>query len=123
MKNKTLILLMLLLTLLISGCVFTAFTAKEVKTMSRDEAETKALNFLYQSTQNKEVYDREVTTTNYVLDSWKEENIWHVIIYVGHTLIEVLVYDDETNNIKVLTKTDWLSKAPQEVKSKIYSRS
>jgi len=119
MKNKTLIVSMLLLTLLISGCVFTAFTTKKVKTMSRDEAEAKALQFIYKYTSNKEVYDREVTVKNYVFDSWKEENIWHVIIYVGHTFIEALVYDDGTNDIKVLPKTDYWKKVPQEVKAKI----
>ncbi|MDP2906893.1 MAG: hypothetical protein Q8O03_03045, partial [Nanoarchaeota archaeon] len=75
MKNKTLILLILLLTALISGCVFTAFTTKEVKTMSREEAEARALKFVYEHTTNKEIYDREITVKNYVFDSWKEENI------------------------------------------------
>ncbi len=120
MKNKTLILLILLLTVLISGCVFTAFTTKKVKPISRDEAELKALNYLYQNTKNKEIYDREVTVKNYVFDSWKEEKIWHVIIYVSHTFIEALVYDDGTDQIKVLTKTDYWKRVPKDVKTKVY---
>jgi hypothetical protein len=118
MKNKTLIML-LVLTILISGCVFTAFTTKKVKTISREEAEAKALQFVYEHTSNKEIYDRELTVKNYVFDSWKEENVWHVIIYVSHTFIEVLVYDDGTDQIKVLTKTDYWKKVPTDVKTKI----
>lgn len=87
--------------------------------MSRDEAEVKALQFVYEHTSNKEIYDKELTTKNYVFDSWKEENIWHVILYVSHTLIEVLVYDDGTGQIKVLQKTDYWKKVPKDVKTKI----
>lgn len=121
MKNKTLIPLILVLTVLVSGCVLTAFTTKEVKTgeMSREEAELKALNFVYQHTKNKEIFDKELTIKNYAFDSWKEENTWHVILYISHTIIEVLVYDDGTNQIKVLTKTDYWKKVPTDVKTKI----
>ena len=120
MKNKTIIItLSLILLLLTSGCI-NSFMTKEVKTMSREEAEAKALQFVYEHTSNKEIYDREITVKNYVFDSWKEENVWHVILYVSHTFIEVLVYDDGTNNIKVLTKTDYWKKVPKDVKTKIF---
>ena len=120
MKNKIFITILLILIILISGCT-TSFTTKEVKTgISRDEAEAKALKFVYEHTSNKEIYDREITVKNYVFDSWKEENIWHVIVYVSHTFIEVLVYDDDTNQIKVLTKTDYWKKVPTDVKTKVF---
>ena len=119
MKNKTLITILLILIILISGCT-TSFTTKQTKTgMSRDEAEAKALKFVYEHTSNKEIYDKELTIKNYVFDSWKEENIWHVIIYVGHTFIESLVYDDGTDQIKVLQKTDYWKKVPKDVKTKV----
>lgn len=120
MKNK-LIVLLLISIILISGCGFTSFTTKEgeQKKMSRDEAEFKAFKFLYEHTKNKEVYDQELKVQNYVFDSWKEEDIWHVIIYVGHTFIEIWVYDDGSDNIKVLQKTDYWRTVPKEVKAKI----
>ena len=117
MKNNLIILL--ICTLLISGC-FTGFTTKDEEGISRVEAEAKALQFLYDHTTNKEVYDRELKLENYVFDSWKEEDIWHVIIYLGHTFIEVLVYDDGTEKIKVLAKTDYWRRVPKEVKSTVY---
>ncbi len=119
MKNKTIIMLLVLI-ILISGCT-TSFITKQVKTgMSREEAEAKALEFVYEHTSNKEIYDRELTVKNYVFDSWKEENTWHVILYVSHTFIEVLVYDDDTGQIKVLTKTDYWKKVPTDVKTKVF---
>ncbi len=111
---------MLISILLISGCGLTSFTAKDAEKMSRDEAEFKAFKFLYEHTKNKEIYEKELKVENYVFDSWKEEDVWHVIIYVSHTFIEVLVYDDESENIKVLTKTDYWKKTPKEVKTKVY---
>jgi cell division protein FtsI/penicillin-binding protein 2 len=118
MKNKTTVMLLVLI-ILISGCT-TSFMTKQVKTMSREEAEANALKFVYEHTSNKEIYDREITVKNYVFDSWKEENVWHVILYVSHTFIEVLVYDDGTDQIKVLTKTDYWKKVPPDVKTKIF---
>lgn len=120
MKTKTALIILFLVSLvLVSGCI-NSFTTKKVKEMGRDEAELKALNYVYQHTSNKEIYDKELTVKNYIFDSWKEENTWHVIIYVSHTLIEVLVYDDGTNQIKVLPKTDYWKKVPKDVKTKIY---
>lgn len=120
MKNKTVITILLAIMLLVSGCM-TSLTTKQVKTgMSREEAEAKALKFVYEHTSNKEIYDKEVTVKNYVFDSWKEENTWHVILYVSHTFIEVLVYDDGTDQIKVLTKTDYWKKVPTDVKTKVF---
>ena len=118
MKNKFIIIFLISL-LLISGCGMTSLTVKEKK-IDRDEAEFRAFKFLYEHTTNKEIYDKELKVENYVFDSWKEGDIWHVIIYLGHTFIEVLVYDDESDQIKVLTKTDYWEKVPKAVKSKIY---
>lgn len=119
MKNK--MMLLLILILFIGGCVTTSFTTKdkESEQMSREEAELKAFQFLYDHTTNKQVYDQELKVENYVFDSWKEEDIWHVIIYVGHTFIEIYVYDDGSDNIKVLAKTDYWRSVPKEVKDKI----
>lgn len=75
-------------------------------------AEQKALQFIYEHTKNKEVFDKEVTVENYVTESWMEEGIWHVMLNVGHTPIEVLVYNDGNDNIKVLTKTDYWKSVP-----------
>lgn len=107
MKNKVIILLMIIL--LLNGCVLTSWTTKEKEPekMSRIEAESKALEHLYKHTSNKQVFDKELKIENYVHDSWKEENTWHVILYVGHTFIEVLVYDDGSDKIKILLKTDY----------------
>lgn len=122
MKTK-IILIFLVSILLISGCGLTSWTTKKTEEtkegISRDEAEFKAFKFLYEHTTNKEVYDKELKVENYVFDSWKEEDIWHVIIYLGHTFIEVLVYDDGSDQIKVLTKTDYWKTVPKEVKTKI----
>lgn len=120
MKNKLLVLLLISI-LLISGCGLTSFTTKEKeqKKISRDEAEFKAFKFLYEHTKNKEVYDQELKIENYVFDSWKEEDIWHVVIYVGHTFIEIWVYDDGSDQIKVLQKTDYWKNVPKEVKTAI----
>lgn len=115
---KTQIILLSLLILLIGGCI-TSLTTKEEKKMPREVAEQKALEFIYEATKNKEVFDQPVTIQNYVFDSWKEEDIWHVIIYVGHTFIEVWVYDDGSGDIKVLTKTDYWKKVPKTVKDEI----
>lgn len=123
MKNK-LIIVLLISILLISGCgIITSFTTKEPKKISREEAEFKAFKFLYEHTKNKEVYDKELKVENYVFDSWKEGDIWHVIIYLGHTFIEVLVYDDGSDQIKVMTKTDYWRNMPKEVKEKINEKS
>lgn len=118
MKNKLIIACLIVILLLASGCGLTSFITKEQK-MSREEAELKAFNFVYEHTNNKEVYDKEPTAKNYAFDSWKEENTWHVILYVSHTFIEVLVYDDGSNNIKVLTKTDYWKNVPKNVKDEI----
>lgn len=118
MKNRLIILL--IIVLLISGCIATSFTTRETKEMTRNEAELKAFTYLYEHTTNKQVYDKELKLENYVFDSWKEEDIWHVIIYVGHTFIEILVYDDGSDQIKVLAKTDYWKRVPKEVKSKVY---
>lgn len=120
MKNKIIIILTVI-TLLISGCVITGFSAKDPQKITRDDAEFKGFKFLYEHTQNKGVYDQELKVENYVFDSWKEEDIWHVIIYVGHTFIEVLVYDDGSDNIKVLAKTDYWRSVPNKVKGKVYN--
>lgn len=118
MKKK--ILILFLLAILISGCI-TSFTTKEdtEKKMPRDAAEQKALDFIYQHTKNKEVFDQPVTIQNYVFDSWREGDIWHVIIYVGHTFIEIFVYDNGSGDIKVLPKTDYWKRVPKEVKDEI----
>jgi len=121
MKNK-LITLLLISLLLISGCGMIGFVTKEPEKMSRDEAEFKAFKFLYEHTSNKELYDKELKVENYVFDSWKEEDIWHVVIYVGHTFIEVLVYDDGSEDIKVLAKTDYWQEVPKEVKNIVYEK-
>jgi len=74
---------------------------------------------LYQHTTNKEIYERELIVKNYIFDSWKEENVWHVIAFLGNTFIEILVYDDGSDQIKVLQKTDYWSKVPRDVKAKM----
>jgi len=119
MKTKLLIISALLI--LLTGCAINKFTAQEpeAKTISRDEAEAKALQFLYQHTTNKEIYERELIVKNYIFDSWKEENVWHVIAFLGNTFIEILVYDDGSDQIKVLQKTDYWSKVPRDVKAKM----
>lgn len=123
MKNK-LIIVLLISILLLSGCgIITSFTTKEPKKISREEAEFKAFKFLYEHTKNKEVYDKELKVENYAFDSWKEGDIWHVIIYLGHTFIEVLVYDDGSDQIKVMTKTDYWRRVPKDVKDKINEKS
>ncbi|MBL7100933.1 MAG: hypothetical protein ISS23_03205 [Nanoarchaeota archaeon] len=119
MKNKIIIILLIII-LLVSGCEKTSLTTKDPEKISRGEAELKAFKFLYEHTQNKDVYDKELKVENYIFDSWKEESVWHVIIYVGHTFIEVLVYDDGSNNIKVLAKTDYWRRVPKDVKTKVY---
>ncbi|MBU4501629.1 MAG: hypothetical protein KKA79_03495 [Nanoarchaeota archaeon] len=116
MRNK--IIALLLLLVILSGCKITGSTVEETEIPDRIQAEAKALQFLYDHTQNKEVYDKELSLENYVFDSWKEGDEWHVIIYLGHTFIEVLVYDDE--NIKVLQETDYWRKVPKDVKTKVY---
>jgi len=115
------IVMLALCLLIVSGCTITGFTATE-KEMTRDEAEIKAFNFLYENTNNKNVFDKELKLENYVFDSWKGEDKWHVIIYVGHTFIEVWIYDDGTNRAKILTKTDYWGSVPREVKSEIYKK-
>lgn len=92
---------------------------ENISGMPKDIAEQKALKFVYEHTSNKEIYDKEVTVKNYISDSWKESNIWHVIAYISHTSVEVLVYDNGSDNIKVLTKTDYWKKVldiPEEEK-------
>ena len=107
--------------LLLIGCGMTEKGTPE-KSITRDQAETLALEHLYSYTTNKEIYDKELKAENYVFDSWKDGSLWHVIIYVGNTFIEVWVYDDGTGRMKILPSTDYWSKVPEEVKEEINRR-
>ena len=118
MKSK-IIVLFLISIFLVAGCS-TGNTTKEIEKMSRDKAEYLGFKFLYEHTKNKEVYDKELKVENYVFDSWKEGDIWHIIVYVGHTFVEILVYDDGSENIKILTQTDYWQTVPPELKEKVF---
>ncbi len=123
MKTKVIVTLVLFL-FLVSACTFTGKTtaAVEKKKIDRDTAEKKALKYVYEHTKNKEIFDKEVVVENFIFDSWKEGQVWHVILFVHHTFVEVLVYDDGSGKIKVLTKTDYWKNLPKEVKSQIWAK-
>ena len=67
MKYKIITLLILLVVL--SGCNMTGSTVENTEMPDRIKAEVTGLQFLYDHTQNKEVFDKELSLENYVFDS------------------------------------------------------
>ncbi len=103
---KRVIILLLLVSTLLYGCVSSVPTPEGNLTnnittnLTKSEAEQLALKKVYDLTKNKEIYKEKGP---WVRKSWREQNRWVVIVWASHTIIETHVYDNKV--VKVLPTT------------------
>lgn len=92
---KKAIMILIILTSMVYGCSQTNVSVE--KNLTRIEAEQLAVKRVYELTKNKDIYNESMP---FAQDSWKEGDLWNVIVIASHTSVKTYVYNNGT--VKVM---------------------